>query len=187
MLVFFMWKRCTLDVYIIVGKKSTFLVCISYFAKSATTDALRVKFFYVFYTTACYGSLITSYIIISAYSPSFLYGIFYYYYFLSYFFTAFLASFLPPFFAASAYSYFLFFYYYFFFWIQSNYVLVTNFLTVIESSQSINSSEFCLICTASQIIARSLWVTDLWDLNTTVILLIVFAAMCPMLGINLKS
>lgn len=124
---------------------------------------------------------------ISASYPYFGYGGFYSYSFLSSFLGAFFGSFLPPFLAASAYSSFLFLSSYFFFWIQSYTDLVTNFLTVIESSQSWYYYVFCLIWTVSQGIASSLWVIVLEDLKTTVMLFKDFGAIWPVFGINLKS
>ncbi len=107
--------------------------------------------------------------------------------FSSFFGGGFLLSFFAPFFAFYASYYLFFFYSYFFFYIQSNSVFVTNFLIVIESSQSWYSSPVCLIWRVSQIIASYLWDIVLSDLNTIVIPLLVLEAICPTLGINVKS
>lgn len=133
----------TLLVYIIVGRKSMYFYYTSYFAWSATAEALSVRFFYVFSIKTFSGSGITSSIMISASSPGWDSGAFSSSSFFYYFFP-FLASFFPPFFANYASSYLLFFSSYFFFSIHSYSVFVTNLLTVIESSQSVYYYVFCL-------------------------------------------
>lgn len=106
---------------------------------------------------------------------------------LSSFFGAFLLSFLPPFLAFSASSSFRLRSSSFFFSIQSNSVLVTNRLIVIESSQSLYSSPACLTWTDSQRMGKSLCDTALSDLKMMVMALLDLLEMCPTRGTKVKS